>query len=82
MKFDEVAFAKDPKSYAITQLWFSSTKIPAEAVGKLLALLGATPAELAANAAKGDTGPADFTIFRNKPLIQEEETFTLSTTNF
>lgn len=75
VKFDEAAFGRDPKSYAITQSWFNSTKIAAEGVRKLLELLAATPAELASNAAKGDTGPADFTIFRNKPLVREEETF-------
>jgi hypothetical protein len=54
--------------------WFSSTTIEEKKVSKLLQDMSATPLELAERAKK-ETGPADFTVFRDRPLVRTGESF-------
>ena len=62
-------FVKDPLSYVLTHAWFDSTKIKPDSVSNFLKYISATPDEFTTSLATSG-GPADFTAFRNKPLLQ------------
>jgi hypothetical protein len=62
-------FLKNPLSYILTNSWFDSTKIEPQHISSFLGYVSSPPDQLKA-AVKNSSGPADFTAFRNKPLMQ------------
>ena len=77
MKFDVESFMENPGSYSLQREWFSSTKVPAAQVDAFLSFSSATPDQFASELRKHNSGPNDYTIFRDKPLFRDGNLFFL-----
>ena len=71
MKFDAERFAQNPRNYSLQREWFSSTNVPTAQVDAFLNFSSSTPDQLASELLKHNSGPNDYTIFRDKPLFRD-----------
>jgi hypothetical protein len=71
LKFDAERFVQNPRNYSLQREWFSSTKVPSAQVDAFLNFSAATPDQLASELPKHNSGPNDYTIFRDKPLFRD-----------
>jgi hypothetical protein len=67
--FDASRYLADPSSYSLDESWFGSSKATSDAIQRFFKLTAATPDEFADHLSR-NTGPNDFTAFRNKPLLR------------
>src|SRR6185437_11623123 len=68
-KFDSAKYLSDPGSYGLDEHWFSSTKAAPEVIQRFFKLISATPEEFASRLS-ANTGPNDFTAFRDWPTLR------------
>ena len=68
-EFDPIKYLNDPGSYSLDDHWFSSTKITPDAIERFFGLISGTP-DYFANRLSTNTGPNDFTAFRDRPTLR------------
>jgi len=71
LKFDVERFVQNPQNYSLQREWFSSTRVPPAQVEAFLRFVSATPDDLTAALRTQNSGPNDYTVFRDKPLFRD-----------